>query len=205
MTRQGSFAQALYGQMSNSHVRLVPLGEVDLEALRQAGNDPSIWQWMPLDGSGNSWSGFVAHVLAEAEAGRWVPFGVLTPEGRPVGMTCFLNLDDANRRVEIGSTWYAPSVQGGPINPAAKLLMLERGFSAGAVRIELKTDARNGRSRNAILKLGATEEGTLRKHMRRRDGSWRDTVYFSVLDTEWGFVMDRLDTRLAALTGSRQT
>jgi RimJ/RimL family protein N-acetyltransferase len=102
-----------------------------------------------------------------------------------------------HKRAEIGFTWYAQSAQGSEVNPAAKLLLFAHAFASGANRVELKCDARNTRSRAAILKLGATQEGILRHHMVMPDGHLRDTVYFSVLAQEWPQVRARLEARLA--------
>ena len=109
-----------------------------------------------------------------------------------------MNIDRANSRVEIGSTWIAPAWQRTAVNTEAKYLMLRHAFEVwGCIRLELKTDARNAKSRDAILRLGAKEEGTLRKHLVTWTGRVRDTVYFSILDTEWPQVKHRLKERLS--------
>jgi RimJ/RimL family protein N-acetyltransferase len=116
-----------------------------------------------------------------------------------VGSTRFMNIDRANRRVEIGSTWIAPAWQRTAVNTEAKYLMLRHAIEVWqCVRVELKTDALNQKSRNAILRIGAKEEGTLRKHLITWTGRIRDSVYFSILDTEWPEVKTRLEARLAA-------
>jgi RimJ/RimL family protein N-acetyltransferase len=112
-----------------------------------------------------------------------------------------MNIDRANRRVEIGSTWIAPAWQRTAVNTEAKYLMLLHAFEQwGCVRVELKTDALNQKSRNAILRLGAKEEGTLRKHLITWTGRMRDTVYFSILDGKWPVVKARLEAKLACCT-----
>jgi RimJ/RimL family protein N-acetyltransferase len=109
-----------------------------------------------------------------------------------------MNMDLTNRKVEIGSTWIAPQWQRTVINTEAKYLMLRHAFETwNCMRVELKTDALNQRSRRAILRLGAKEEGTLRKHMVCWDGRQRDSIYFSILDTEWPEVKGQLEQRLA--------
>jgi RimJ/RimL family protein N-acetyltransferase len=109
-----------------------------------------------------------------------------------------MNMDLANRKVEIGSTWIAPPWQRTAVNTEAKFLMLRHAFETwNCLRVELKTDALNERSRNAILRLGAKEEGTLRKHMLTWNGRERDSVYFSILDTEWLGVKAGLEAKLA--------
>jgi RimJ/RimL family protein N-acetyltransferase len=115
-----------------------------------------------------------------------------------VGQSCYLNPRPRDAGVEIGSTWYAGSAQGTFVNPAAKLLLIGHAFACGAERVELKTDALNARSRAAMLKMGATFEGIHRRHMRRADGTLRDTAWFSVLREEWPEVKAGLEARLAA-------
>ena len=120
-------------------------------------------------------------------------------DGVIVGTTRYLNIAARDRRVEIGSTWYAPPVWGGHVNPACKRALLGHGFETlGLNRIELKTDLRNLRSQAAIAKLGATREGVFRRHMVLPDGHVRDTVYFSIIREEWPGVKARLDERLAS-------
>jgi len=120
-------------------------------------------------------------------------------KGRYVGMTRYLNIEEAHKKLEIGSTWYAPSTWGGPVNPECKLLLMRHAFEALKFnRVEYKTDVRNARSRAAILKLGATQEGIFRKHMIMADGHVRDSVYFSIVDTDWPAVKAGLERRLAS-------
>ena len=110
-----------------------------------------------------------------------------------------MNMDLANRKVEIGSTWVAPRWQRTAVNTEAKYLMMRHAFEVWkCLRVELKTDALNQRSRAAILRLGAKEEGTLRKHMLTWNGRQRDSVYFSILDTEWPQVRSRLESIITA-------
>jgi len=114
-------------------------------------------------------------------------------------MTRYLNIEEPHRKLEIGSTWYEPSVWAGAVNPECKLLLMRHAFERlGFNRVEYKTDLRNARSRAAILKLGAKQEGILRKHMIMADGHVRDSVYFSVIDEEWPGVKAGLEKRLAA-------
>jgi RimJ/RimL family protein N-acetyltransferase len=117
--------------------------------------------------------------------------------GRIIGCTRYMNIDARNRRVEIGSTWIGKPWQRTIVNTEAKYLMLRHAFETlGCVRVELKTDALNTRSRNAILRIGAKEEGTLRRHVLTWDGRMRDTVYFSILDSEWPAVKAELERKL---------
>lgn len=186
-----------------SRARLGPLAGVALErlsprhqdALQDAANDPDIWTWFPRRGDGANFQELWKFLRAEQKAHRWIPY-VVTLAGRCVGMTAFMAIAPDHQRVEIGGTWFRSDAQGQSANPASKHLMLTQAFMAGAERVEFKTDARNGRSRAALKKLGAIEEGVLRRHQRRPDGTLRDSVYFSILAEEWSFVREGLDARL---------
>jgi N-acetyltransferase len=136
-------------------------------------------------------------MLSEQEAGRWLLHTVRDGDGQIVGQTCYLAMRPEHKGVEIGGTWYAPSVHGTKVNPACKLMLLEHAFACGAGRVELKTNANNARSRAAILKMGAQFEGVHRRHILLYDGSWRDTAWFSVIAEEWPDVKARLEARLA--------
>lgn len=184
---------------ANAHVRLRPLAPEDRGGLAALAADATLWRHWPRAVPLTGWDAQMDWQLGEIAAGRWIVHTVLTPDGAIIGQTCYLNVRPADAAVEIGGTWYAASAQGGPVNPAAKRLMLANAFAAGAERVELKTDAENARSRAAILKLGATFEGVFRRHMRRPDGTFRDTAWYSILASEWPAVRDRLDARLARL------
>lgn len=126
--------------------------------------------------------------------------------GTVLGSSSLYVVDGPHRGLEIGFTWYTPAARGTLVNPECKLLLLGHGFDRhGALRVQLKCDARNARSRRAIAKLGAQYEGTLRKHRVLPDGYARDTAYFSVLDTEWPAVRASLLARLASSTAGAQT
>jgi RimJ/RimL family protein N-acetyltransferase len=143
---------------------------------------------------------FVDKALIEQERGESIVFATVEARsGRLIGSTRFMNIDRANRRVEIGSTWIATPWRRSGVNTEAKYLMLFHAFEVWkCCRVELKTDALNQRSRNAILRIGAKEEGTLRQHWQTWTGRIRDTVYFSILDDEWPMVKASLQARLAA-------
>ena len=163
-----------------------------------------LFQWIPyrLESLGD-FEQFNAQVLDDQARGTSIPFATYAREGSQiVGTTRYMNMDLANRKVEIGSTWIALPWQRTVINTEAKYLMLRHAFEVwNCVRVELKTDSRNQRSRNAILRLGAQEEGTLRKHMLTWNGRERDSIYFSILDTEWPAVKANLKSKL---NGSRK-
>jgi len=137
----------------------------------------------------------IEELLAAEVAGSDLPLvTVERASGTVVGSTRFMNIDALNRRVEIGGTWIAPAWQRTGLNTEAKYLMLRHAFETWqCVRIEFKTDALNTQSRNAILRIGAKEEGTLRRHLLTWSGRYRDTVYFSILDDEWPAVKANLE------------
>lgn len=154
-----------------------------------------IFQWIPYSmKTPEDFERVVARAFEEQERGESVVFATVErTSGQVIGSTRFMNIDRANRRVEVGSTWIAPPWQRTAVNTEAKFLMLRHAFEVWkVVRVELKTDALNQRSRNAILRLGAKEEGILRKHVVTHTGRIRDSVYFSILDTEWPEIKVRL-------------
>ena len=186
--------------LENDIVRLEPLGPGHREGLWRAAQDRRIWPYMPVDGgTEDGFAAFLDEATAEMAAGRQVVFVVRHGEtGNVVGSSRYLNIDRPSANLEIGWTWYTPSVWAGAVNPACKRLLLAHAFETlGAVRVGLRCDARNTRSHDAILRLGAVKEGLFRRHKRVQHGFLRDTVQFSILDDEWPAVRDRLDTRLA--------
>jgi RimJ/RimL family protein N-acetyltransferase len=187
-------------------VRLEPLSESHREGLRRAAADEAIWAHISVDASGGAFDPWFDAALDVCTRGAEAVWAVRALKDQAVvGSTRFLAIEAAHRRVEIGHTWYAPAVWGTKVNPACKWALMNYGFEALELnRIELKTDIRNLRSQAAIAKLGATREGVFRAHMVRRDGSLRDTVYFSVIRPEWPSVRDRLLARLEAPVLSKE-
>ncbi len=188
--------------LEGSHVRLEPLSRAHVPELAQVGLDPEIWRWNPRlpVASREDMAGYVEAALRQQEAGLALPFATRhLASGRVVGSTRYHRHDPEQPCVEIGYTWIAPPWQRTAVNTEAKYLMLRHAFERlGCVRVELKTDALNARSRGAIARLGAKQEGILRAHMRTASGRLRDSVYFSVLATEWPELKKRLEERLAA-------
>jgi len=187
--------------LENAWVRLEPLEErhrSELIAVAQA--DPSIFRHMPYSVSTEGFAPTFDWLLKERAEGRWIPHVVMTPYGRVIGQSCYLTLRPRDAGVEIGGTWYVREAQGTAINPAAKLALLDNAFAQGAERVEFKTDALNAQSRAALTKLGATFEGIHRRHMRRPDGTWRDSAYFSIIREEWPAVRAKIEARLASFT-----
>ena len=180
-------------------VRLVPLAFEHVDALCDVGLDASLWKWTPVQISDCAgMRAFVEEALAEQHAGSALAFATtLCETGQVIGSTRFMSIVPAHRRVEIGGTWIAPAWQRTRANTEAKYLMLRHAFEEWkCMRVELKTHAQNAKSRAAILRIGATEEGTLRKHMVQADGSIRNSVYFSIVDDEWPNVKRRLEAML---------
>jgi N-acetyltransferase len=189
--------------LEGAHVRLEPLRPEHAPVLWELAKDhlQDLFQWIPYKFESLADFGeFNARLLEERRRGLSVPFcTILRDPFQTVGTTRYMNMDLANRKVEIGSTWIAPRWQRTIINTEAKYLMLRHAFEVWkCIRVELKTDAMNAQSRNAILRLGAKEEGTLRKHMITWNGRHRDSVYFSILDTEWPGVKAALEAKLKA-------
>ncbi|WP_309068068.1 GNAT family protein [Microbacterium sp.] len=185
--------------LENDVVRLEPLSHDHRDDLAVAVGDLSR-TWYTRIPSPEQMAEEIDRRLARQAAGALAPWAVVDArDGRAVGMTTYLNLDDANRRLEVGSTWLGRAAQGTGINPAAKLLMLERAFDVlGCIAVELRTHWHNHQSRAAIARLGAKQDGVLRSHTIMPDGIARDTVVFSILSTEWAAVRAGLEHRLAA-------
>jgi RimJ/RimL family protein N-acetyltransferase len=187
--------------LDGAHVRLEPLRPEHAPMLWEIVKEQldDMFRWIPYRlQSLQDFEAFSRQVLDEQGRGLSIPFATVErSSGKVIGTTRYMNMDLANRKVEIGSTWIAPPWQRTIINTEAKYLMLSHAFEIWkCLRVELKTDSMNQRSRQAILRLGAKEEGTLRKHMLTWDGRQRDSVYFSILDTEWAAVKLELESKL---------
>jgi RimJ/RimL family protein N-acetyltransferase len=188
--------------LEGSVIRLDPIRREHAELFWQAAKDAldDIFQWIPYRmKTHEDFERLIEKALGEQERGESVVFATVERKsGQVIGSTRFMNIDRANRRVEIGSTWIAPAWQRTAVNTEAKYLMLRHAFEVWkCIRVELKTDALNQKSRSAILRIGAKEEGTLRRHVITWTGRVRDSVYFSILDSEWAKVKARLENRAA--------
>lgn len=180
-------------------VRLEPLKLQHLDGLFAIGLDEEIWRWSPLQIKNyTDMKSYVETALNEQKQGISLPFATVEKNTKKViGSTRFGNIDVKNRRVEIGWTWIGKDWQRTAVNTEAKLLMLQHAFEFWkCIRVELKTDALNEKSRKAILRIGAKEEGIFRQHMITDSGRFRDSVYYSILDTEWRNVKSNLEARL---------
>jgi N-acetyltransferase len=194
--------------LEGSVVRLEPIRREHAELFWEvAKNDlEDIFRWIPYAvRTPDDFRKLVDKAFDEQQRGESIVFATVDRNsGRTIGSTRFMNIDRVNRRVEIGSTWIAPALQRTAVNTEAKYLMLRHAFELWqCIRLELKTDGLNQKSRNAILRIGAKEEGTLRRHLLTWNGRVRDTVYFSILDNEWPQVKAKLEARLAGPSASR--
>jgi RimJ/RimL family protein N-acetyltransferase len=171
-----------------------------LDQLCEVGLNPELWRWTTnLVRSRSDLRLYLETALREQSAGTALPFATIdTASGRAIGSTRFGNIDRTNRRVEIGWTWIGVPWQRTPANTEAKYLMLRHAFETlGCICVEFKTDSLNDRSRSALVRIGAREEGTLRNHMLVHDGRYRHSVYFSVIESEWPEVKEILEQKLS--------
>ncbi len=183
--------------LTGRHARLEPMTEDHISALAQIGAGRDFWHFMlygdmRTEADMRAW---VWDILARAQKGTDLPFvAVDLASGRVAGATRYLNIMPKDRGLEIGGTWYGTEFQRTAVNTECKYLLLRHAFETlGAIRVQLKTDARNVRSQRAIERLGAMKEGVLRNHMILPDGYIRDSVFYSILDSEWGQVKRNLE------------
>lgn len=184
--------------LSDTSVTLAPLSQDHAADLIEAAADGELWKlWYTMIPAPDGVEAEIDRRLGLLEKGVMLPFAILTPKGQAVGMTTYMNIDAANKRLEIGSTWYRKSVQRGPMNTQVKRLMLTHAFEAlGCNAVEFRTHFMNHQSRAAIERLGAKLDGVLRSHMVMADGSLRDTCVYSILAHEWPTVKTHLTWQL---------
>jgi N-acetyltransferase len=188
--------------LEGEHLRLEPLAASHAEGLCEAVADGGLdTLWFTIVPEAAAMAGWIDDALAQQAAGRALPFAVRRRrDGRLVGSTRYMNIEPVQRRLEIGTTWYAASVQRSALNTECKRLLLGHAFEAlGCLAVEFRTHWFNHRSREAIARLGAKQDGVLRNHQRLPDGSLRDTVVFSIIDIEWAAVKRHLGVRQARL------
>jgi RimJ/RimL family protein N-acetyltransferase len=185
--------------LKGMHVELVPLAAAHAPALAEAARDGDLWQlWYTAIPAPDRVEAEIDRRLGLMAAGTMLPWAVLDGAGKPVGMTTYMNIDSANQRVEIGSTWYARSVQRTPLNTEAKRLLLAHAFETlDCIAVEFRTHRFNTQSRRAIERLGAQLDGILRNHQRASNGTLRDTVVYSITADEWPTVRAHLDFQLS--------
>lgn len=186
--------------LTGRFARLEPLRLEHAADLYEASRDPDIWTYMPIR-QPQSLAEMRSHIeeaLRSQEAGATVPFATISLEhGRAMGATRYLTIMPHDRGLEIGWTWLSPAIQRTGVNTEAKYMLLRHAFEdLGAIRVQLKTHHLNVRSQRAIERLGAVKEGTLRNHMIMPDGSYRHSVYYSVIEDEWPGVKARLEMKM---------
>ena len=184
--------------LAGVHARLEPLAHEHLEGLRAASADGELWKlWYTFVPSPERMAAEIERRLALQAAGSMLPFTVFDAAGRIVGMTTYMNIDAANRRVEIGSTWTAASAQRSALNTQCKRLLLGHAFEVlDCIAVEFRTHRLNMQSRRAIERLGAQLDGILRSHQRMPDGTLRDTAVYSITAAEWPTIRTHLDWQL---------
>ena len=185
--------------LSGQYVELQPLAKEHEEGLMAAAADGELWElWYTNIPTPDRMGAEIERRLALHAAGSMLPFTVINKtDGRIAGMTTYMNIDASGPRVEIGSTWYAQSVQRTPLNTEAKLLLLAHAFDdLGCLAVEFRTHFFNHQSRRAIERVGAKLDGVLRSHMRTSDGTLRDTCVYSIIACEWPTVRAHLKSRL---------
>lgn len=184
--------------LSGRHVSLKPLRAEHAKALADAARDGELWAlWYTTVPSPEGMEAEIARRLELQSRGSMLPFTVFDADGRAVGMTTYMNIDATHQRVEIGSTWYAGSVQRTPLNTEAKRLLLAHAFeSLQCIAVEFRTHRLNRQSRQAIERLGAQLDGILRHHQRSANGALRDTAVYSITAAEWPTVRAHLDFQL---------
>jgi len=186
--------------LEGRRVRLEPLTMAHHAGLVEAGLDEAIWRYVPqVMRTPDDMRAYIEAALEAQAAGAALPFATVDrASGRVMGSTRFFNIDRAHRRLEIGWTWLGLAWQRTAANTEAKYLMLGHAFETlECIRVEFKTDSLNERSRAALLRIGAKEEGTFRNHMIMPDGRIRHSVYYSIIDSEWPEVKSRLEQKLA--------
>jgi len=186
--------------LEGRHVRLEPLSLAHQDGLCAVGLDAELWRWAQTSlATPADMRAYIETALTWQAQGTALPFAIVArATGQVVGSTRYANIERADRRLEIGWTWIARAAQRTPVNTEAKYLLLRHAFEVlGCNRVEFKTDVLNERSRAALLRIGATQEGVLRSHMITASGRVRDSVYFSIVAAEWPAVKVGLEAKLA--------
>jgi RimJ/RimL family protein N-acetyltransferase len=199
MTNPPALAPIRPANLTGRHVRLEPLLPAHHDGLVAAAEDGALWRlWYTAVPEPQAMAAEIERRLGLQEAGSMAPFTVFAePSGLIAGMTTYMNIDAVNRRVEIGSTWYARGVQRSGLNTEAKLLLLTHAFETlDCIAVEFRTHFLNQQSRRAIERLGAKLDGILRAHQRTKDGSLRDTCVYSITAAEWPAIRAHLQWQL---------
>ena len=186
------------------YASLEPQTRAHCDALSKATSDGELWKlWYTIVPSPDGIMAEIERRLDLQAKGSMLPFAVLDANGTAVGMTTYMNIDAVNKRVEIGSTWYAERVQRSALNTECKLMLMTHAFETlGCIAVEYRTSSFNHKSRQAIERLGAKLDGILRNHQHHSDGSLRDTCVYSIIQSEWPAVKSHLMFQLQK--GSRK-
>jgi len=187
-------------RLTGSIVRLEPLSEAHVSDLAVAGQDEAIWKFLPY-GNLNTEAKMSEHVkllLARAAQGTDLPFAVVLLESnKPIGCSRYLEIREDHRALEIGGTWYGRVYRRSGVNTECKYLLIKHAFEdLGCIRVQFKTDVRNQRSQKSLERIGAVKEGTLRNQMITADGHVRDSIYYSIIESEWSSVKANLEEKL---------
>jgi RimJ/RimL family protein N-acetyltransferase len=186
--------------LTGKYVRLEPMSEAHVSGLAEIGAGQPFWDFMVYGNleTKEDMQNWVREILSRAEKGTDLPFvAIHLASGRVAGATRYMNIVPKDRGLEIGGTWYGLDFQRTPVNTECKYLLLRHAFETlGCVRVQLKTDIRNERSQKAIERIGAVKEGILRNHMILPDGRVRDSVFYSIIDSEWSAVKKRFEEML---------
>ena len=184
--------------LKGRHATLAPLAQQHLAGLQDAARDGELWQlWYTFIPKPEAMATEIERRLSLLARDSMLPFTVFDADGRIAGMTTYMNADAANRRVEIGSTWYARRVQRTPLNTECKLMLLTHAFDAlDCIAVEFRTHRMNTQSRRAIERLGAQLDGMLRSHQLSPNGALRDTAVYSIIAAEWPTVRAHLQYQL---------
>lgn len=186
--------------LEGEHATLVPLKRSHLDDLAEATKDGELWKlWYTFVPTAEDMAGEIDRRLGLQEAGSMLPFTTIeNATGQAVGMTTYMNIDAASKRVEIGSTWNRKRVQRGPMNTECKFMLLRHAFETlDCIAVEFRTHFFNHQSRGAIERLGAKLDGVLRNHMVMADGSFRDTCCYSIIASEWPTVKTHLSYQMS--------
>jgi len=184
--------------LRGAHARLEPLSQEHCDGLVEAVKDGELWKlWYTFIPRAEDMAKEIDRRLSLQKAGSMLPFTVFDAEGKIAGMTTYMNVDTQNRRVEIGSTWYARRVQRSALNTQCKLLLLTHAFEwLDCIAVEFRTHFFNHQSRRGIERLGAKQDGILRNHQIAPNGTLRDTVVYSIIAAEWRTVKAHLNYQL---------
>lgn len=186
-------------KLQGNYITLIPLKKEHAKALVQAASDGELWNlWYTSIPNEEKVDAYIETALSEKELGRSLPFVVIDNQTQEIiGTTRYCNADRVNHRVEIGYTWYAKRYQRTAVNTECKYLLLTHAFeSLSAIAVQFCTHWHNQTSRNAIARLGAKQDGVIRNHQRMPNGSYRDTVVFSIIESEWLAVKASLTFKL---------